>query len=102
MDQITVDQAQVIAQQELSKFGPDNQFVIMPEETGEFPFGWVFKYLPQRYLDTRAPGDLVPGTGPLVVSRDGSALFLTTSVPPDVAVHVYLKQWRQTQSRSHT
>jgi hypothetical protein len=87
--------AQAIAARVLHDLKPSADFVIVEGETLERDFGWVFLYSTRRYLETKDPGELVPGAGPLVVLRkDGSTRFLSTSVPPKVAVEVFEKQWR--------
>jgi hypothetical protein len=86
--------AQAIAAKALHDLNPGADFVILEGKTVERDFGWVFLYSPRRYLETKDPGDLVPGTGPLVVlRRDGSTRFLSTSVPPIVAVKEFEKHW---------
>jgi hypothetical protein len=87
--------AQAIAEKVLHGFKPSADFVIVEGDTLERDFGWVFFYSTRRYLETKDPNELVPGAGPLVVLRkDGSTRFLSTSVPPKVAVEVFEKNWR--------
>jgi hypothetical protein len=94
MTSIDVNQAAAIAAREIKDVGPTHDFVILDDKTEEHPFGWVFFYVPRRYLETRNPNDLVPGNGPLVVERDGRTTFLPTSVPPPVAIAEYERGWR--------
>ena len=61
------------------------------KETVEKPFGWVFFYEPRAAATD--PSAVVPGAGPLVVHRDGSTTFLSSSVPPDTAIAEYEKVW---------
>ena len=94
MASIDVNQAAAIAAEEIRREGAEHDFVILEDQTEEHPFGWVFFYVPRRYLETGSPNDLVPGNGPLVVERDGQMTFLTTSVPPEVAIAEYERAWR--------
>lgn len=93
MISIDANQAAAIAAREIKRVGPTHDFVILEDQTEERPFGWVFVYVPRRYLETRSPNDLVPGNGPLVVERDGKVAFLTTSVPPPIAIAEYERLW---------
>ena len=99
MDSITLDQAREIAQHRVAEIAPEHRFEILPSQTEEFSFGWVFRYVPRRYQDTRNPSDLVPGFGPLVVNRDRTATFLPSGLPPDVAVENYRLRWEQSHPR---
>jgi hypothetical protein len=95
-DTITKQQAVEIATKALAEFGADVPFVIHEDRTVERDFGWVFLYSPKAFLETGDPRHLYPGAGPLVVFRaDGATEFLTTSVPPEVAIDEFEKAWRK-------
>lgn len=84
-----IDRAQAtqIAEQALAALAPAHRFVIVPEQTLERDFGWVFFYVPQRFAQSRDPRDLVPGNGPLVVYRaNGRTEYLPSAVPPQAAI----------------
>lgn len=74
-----------------------HDFVIL--ETQERDFGWVFLYTTRRYVETRDPSTLVPGSGPVVVLRDGEIMPLTTSAPPDLAIATFEEEWRKAHGR---
>jgi hypothetical protein len=93
-------QALVIARHELKALDPQTEWVIEEAKTLEKPFGWVFFYAPKAYLESRDPGDLIPGAGPLVVERaDGSTKVLSSSVPPEKAIEEFEKEWRKRAPR---
>ena len=75
-----------------TKYG-DMGMVLMPEDTKEYEFGWVFFYAPKKYLETRDPDDTVPGTAPLIVNFEGNVVPISSSVPPDVAISTYREEW---------
>src|SRR6185503_3838324 len=83
MTPITAHRALELAREQLISLDSPMELVIQEEETLERDFGWIFFISTKKYLQTKNPGDLIPGIGPLVVERaTGSAQFLATSVPP--------------------
>jgi hypothetical protein len=88
---ITKERALEIARQRLAETKPEAAFEVLEKKTVEKPFGWVFFYQPRAAAADR--GAVVPGAGPLVVHRDGSTTFLSSSVPPRVAIEEYEKAW---------
>lgn len=70
-----------------------HDFVLLPEKTQERGFGWVFFYTTRGYLDTRNPATLVPGIGPVVVTRNGDVVELSTSLPPAASIATFEKSW---------
>jgi Immunity protein 35 len=97
MAETTFDQAVRIATGKLAA-EPEYHFVILPDKTEEHTFGWVFYYVPRRFQETGDFSYLVPGTGPLIVNRDGSSLFATSSVTPKLAVEEYERSWLRIHS----
>jgi hypothetical protein len=89
---VTRDEALAIARKAVAAVNPAAGFVVVEKATIEKPFGWVFFYEPKAAAtDPRA---VVPGAGPLVVHRhDGSTTYLSSSVPPNVAIEEYEKVW---------
>lgn len=89
---VTKEEALAIARKTVAAIEPSAAFVVLEKETVEKPFGWVFFYEPKAAATD--PNAMVPGAGPLVVHRaDGSTTFLSTSVPPEVAIAEYEKVW---------
>lgn len=87
---ITRERAALIAREAISGLKEGTEFVLVDDGTVEKDWGWVFQFGTKEYLQSRSPMDLVPGTGPLVVEKaDGSFSFLSTSVPPQVAITEY-------------
>ena len=74
-----------------------HDFVVL--ETQEHDFGWLFLYTTRRYVETKNPSTLVPGSGPVVVLRNGDVVPLTTSAPPDMAIAAFEADWRKAQGR---
>lgn len=84
---LNVAAALPIADNALRELDAAHEFVILPTETIECSFGWVFFYVPQRFRQSGNPSDLVPGNGPLVVYREsGRTEYLSSSVPPAKAI----------------
>lgn len=91
-----VGQAQEIAEQELRRW-PHHQFVVDESRTQEYPFGWVFLYVPRQYLETNDPRYAVPGNGPIIITRTGQVDFLPTSMEEEDAVAEYYERWKKNQ-----
>lgn len=70
-----------------------HDFVLLPEKTQERGFGWVFFYTTRGYLETHNPATLVPGIGPVAVTRNGDVVELSTSVPPPASIAAFEKAW---------
>ncbi len=95
---VTKERALEIARKKLAETKPEAAFEILEKRTVEKPFGWVFFYQPRAAATE--PAAVVPGAGPLVVHRaDGSTTFLSTSVPPQVAIEEYEKAWAKRRSK---
>lgn len=87
---ITRERAAEIAREAISGLKKGTTFVLFEEHTVEKDWGWVFAFNTDKYRASGKPQDIVPGTGPLVVEKaDGSYSFLSTSVPPQVAINEY-------------
>jgi hypothetical protein len=92
---ITPDRALAIAREVVAHVAPGIEFVVLEDATVEKDYGWIFRFTTRRYLETKDPGALVPGTGPLVVERDGGApVFLASSVCPEKAIAEYERRRR--------
>lgn len=95
---VTKDEALAIARRTVAAARPSAGFVVIEKATVEKPFGWVFFYEPKAAATD--PKAVVPGAGPLVVHRhDGSTTYLSSSVPPDVAIAEYEKVWAKRSKR---
>ena len=93
---INKERALEIARKSIANLKPGTELVILEDKTVEKDFGWVFFYTTKKYLESRNPGDLLPGNAPLVVERaDGSTHFLSTSLPPNRAIEEYESAWRK-------
>ena len=78
-----------------AQVAPGEDFVALEDRTIEKDYGWIFQFTTRRYLETNDPGAQVPGTGPLVVEKEGGApVFLATSVPPERVIAEYERRRR--------
>lgn len=74
---------------------PDRSvLVILDEHTIEKPYGWVFFYQSQRFLETRDFSDGLAGNAPLLVTRAGELHDLGTAYP----VEIYLQEYERSGS----
>ncbi len=94
---ITAEYARELAEQSLASRA--QSFVIA--DTKEYPFGWVFIYTSKRYAQTKNPSDMVPGTAPLIITRDGKTVQTSSSVPPDVAIETFAKDYKIKENRGY-
>ena len=93
---LTPERALEIARDSIAHLVPGIEFVVLQHETLEKDYGWIFRYTTRRYLETKDPGTLVPGTGPLVIEKDsGATAFLSTSVCPEKAIEEYERRRRR-------
>ncbi len=65
-----VDQARVLVEQQFLLDSPQNKMVITDVKEGSD--GWIFTYVPENYLQSKNPNDLIPGNFPYYVHKDGS------------------------------
>ncbi len=75
---ITEDQARVIAEEEIksmNRSNPNYPMVITKSEVRDD--GWLFYYTTQKYVETKDDMDIIPGTNPFLVHKNG-----TTEVIP--------------------
>lgn len=75
--------------------GSKHDFVILTTRTEERDFGWVVFYTTRKFVETGNPSHLVPGVGPVAVTRAGEVVPLATSMPPAAAIAVFETAWRQ-------
>jgi hypothetical protein len=93
MVSITFEQAEEIARNELKK-SPEFDFVIIDSDTKEYPFGWVFTYVPRKFLEKRDIMNIIVGRSPFIVNREGEIFELPFN--SDGAIESYLKEWLAT------
>lgn len=75
--------------------GSRHDFVIMTERTQERDFGWVVFYTTRQFAESGNPSHLVPGVGPVAVTRPGEVVPLATSLSPAAAIAVFETEWRK-------
>jgi hypothetical protein len=74
----------------LAALNAGSGIVLQKDKTEERAFGWVFYPVPKKYLETKNPSHLIPGLGPVAVTRgDGKAHLLSTSVSPSAAIETF-------------
>jgi hypothetical protein len=98
MENITLAQAQEIAQHELDQIAPQYHFILLPGRVEEYAFGWVFGFAPKKYIESRNPNDIIPGPSGLAVERDGTIQSLPSRPPREAAIKEILRQW---EARHH-
>ena len=98
MDITTALQAETLVIEHVLNQSP-HHFVVVREATQERSFGWVVSYTTQAYLRSHNPRDVVPGTGPVVVTRKGRIIPLTSSLPPGVAIEEFERNWKPSEDR---
>jgi hypothetical protein len=84
-------EARTVAEQAL--LDKRHDFQIDKARIEERAFGWVYRYYPKLYFETRDPDDLVPGMGPLLVLRDGTFQFLSTERSPSAKIDEFEADW---------
>ena len=77
-----------------------HDLVLRTDMTQEHDFGWVVYPTTRRFLETGHPRDTIPGLGPVVVTRTGEVMPLSTSVPPARAIETFREMWRGYTTRS--
>ncbi len=91
MAEIDLPTARAIAQRHLSE--SRHEFVINDARTEERVFGWVFRYVPRRFLETGDPDDLVPGSSPIIVTRIGGLVTIPTNRPAEQFIREFETIW---------
>ncbi len=71
---ITSDKARLIAEEKIQNGSPEHKMIIISTE--QRADGWLFQYVPEKYLQTKNNDDLVPGNVPLLVHKDGSIEYI--------------------------
>lgn len=93
MENISLDQAQQIAQTKLDQTTLQHHPTLGPDDVQEFNFGWVFGFAPKKFIESRDIHDLAPGPSLIVVERDGTVQFLPSS-PTQHAIAEFARSWR--------
>jgi hypothetical protein len=79
---LTQEKARDLALSEAGKGSLDFRFSIVDEKTAVKPYGWIFYYVAEAVA---MPGEVrrpIPGTGPIVVTKEGEVVMLGSSRPP--------------------
>ena len=97
---ITKEQARSLAEKECCGFLSSHEFVIVDEWTEERTFGWVFGYATKKYLETKDPNELIPGSAPIIVTREGEVVPLTSAGNPSQQIASFEKEWQAKQAAS--
>ena len=86
------DDAEDLARLELSKIeqGSDLELVLLPDETQEHPFGWVFFYQSRAYAESGDFKDQLVGNAPFIIDRNTRKItHLGTAESPEFYIHRY-------------
>jgi hypothetical protein len=71
---------------------PDLEFVVADENTIERPFGWIFFYDSEKFLETGMDIYRIAGNGPVFVNKMTGEIKFFGSVPP---LHVILANYEE-------
>ena len=95
-DMLDLSQAKEIAQRWLERNRPipDDRFVIRNELTRERPFGWVFCYHTERWLETRDPKYDTKDNAPLIIDRANGSVHVTGTAHP---LDHYIAEYERTK-----
>ena len=94
MVSITFDQAEDIARKYLKQW-PEFDFIIVESATEEYQFGWVFRYLRRKFLETGDSEYAVFGSTSFIVNREG-AIYKLPFGSGARDIESYLKKWLAT------
>jgi hypothetical protein len=80
--------------QDLSK-GSLVDLLLIPEETIEFEYGWVFFYQTKEYIETGDVMQMAVGNAPIIVDKNSGELKLTgTGYPVEYYIEEYISEVR--------
>ena len=69
---------------------PDDEVVILDDDTLERDWGWVFFYDSRRWRESRDKRYALRGNGPLIVNKlDGTVHLYGTGQPSEYYIHAY-------------
>ncbi|MEL6998889.1 MAG: YrhB domain-containing protein [Pseudomonadota bacterium] len=92
MTELTLQDAEAIAQREIDAIGTPGEMVVDRKRTQTRAFGWLFRAETKRFLETGDSRHRIPGVGILAVERSsGVATFLSTALPPEQAIQAYVE-----------
>lgn len=71
----------------------DDPFVLIEKSTIERPFGWVFFYNSEKFVNTGISEYRLAGNGPVIVNKDtGLVRFYGSGKPPEEIIKDYEKE----------
>lgn len=79
---LTQERARDLALSEAGRGSLDFRFSIVDEKTVVKPYGWIFYYAAEAMAMPDAVRHPIPGTGPIVVTKEGEVVMLGSSRPP--------------------
>jgi Immunity protein 35 len=80
---ITKSEAFELVSERLRQMGaPDNPFAVVEKSTIERPFGWVFFYNSQKYIETGVFRYRLAGNGPIIVNKNTQEIELCGANKP--------------------
>jgi hypothetical protein len=96
---LTKSDALALLERELQRQSPpDEPWVVDDSETIEEPFGWIFFYNTQEFLDTGNFSSHLPGNGPVMLSKhDGTVTFHGTGC----SLEHYIEDYERKLSRQN-
>lgn len=77
MQNITLNDAQTLAEEYISKLDVDEELVVLDDETLTEDFGWVFFYNTKKFQETGDFRDMVGGNAPIIIDKESGRLTET-------------------------
>ncbi|WP_147277024.1 YrhB domain-containing protein [Runella aurantiaca] len=85
-------QARTIALEKMATFSPAKDIVLWEEKTITKPYGWIFIFTTEKYIETRNPNDTRPGTPAIIVEYQTG---LATETPSSVPLETFLREFEK-------
>ena len=87
---MTKDEAQSIVLRYLESEWSDRvEIEVMPDQTIEKEYGWIFCYQSKKYIETQALKDMLIGNCPVLVRHSGEIVLFPTSLGIEESIRRY-------------
>jgi hypothetical protein len=97
---LTKSEALELVSKELRQMSPlDDAFVVVDAGTIEKPYGWVFFYNSQKFIETGDNSCRLAGNGPVIVNKhDASVQFFGTANSIETSIGEYEAKLEEKQN----
>ncbi|MFN8344192.1 MAG: hypothetical protein U0X91_04275 [Spirosomataceae bacterium] len=85
-------QARTIALEKMATFSPAKDIVLWEEKTIIKPYGWIFVFTTEKYIETRNPIYTRAGTPCIIVEYQTG---LATETPSSVPLETFLREFEK-------